>query len=275
MDGINRVILATDGDFNVGISDTETLKDFVARKRETGVSLSVLGFGAGNYNDALMQALAQNGNGNAAYIDTLTEARKVFVDDVAATLQTIAKDVKIQVEFNPAAISEYRLIGYETRMLNREDFNNDKVDAGEIGAGYTMTALYEITPKGSKGRLVDNLRYSSADEARAEKTDEIAFIKIRYKKPDGDKSALITTPVTRAHEVASIAAADAETRFATAVAGFGQVLKGGRYTGAWSFDDAISLANGARGADPFGYRSEFINLARLAKSAAAMAPLRQ
>ncbi|HUU25314.1 MAG TPA: VWA domain-containing protein [Methyloceanibacter sp.] len=275
VDGINRVILATDGDFNVGISDNETLKDFVARKRATGVSLSVLGFGAGNYNDALMQALAQNGNGNAAYIDTLTEARKVLVDDVAATLQTIAKDVKIQVEFNPAAVAEYRLIGYETRVLNREDFNNDKVDAGEIGAGHTVTALYEITPAGSKGRLVDDLRYRSADQVEDKPTNEIAFVKIRYKQPDGSKSTLITTPVTRADEVATVAGADTEARFAAAVAGFGQALKGGRYTGDWSIDDAIALAEGARGPDRFGYRNEFVNLARLAKSSAAMAPLKQ
>jgi Ca-activated chloride channel family protein len=274
VDGVNRVILATDGDFNVGISNTETLKDFVARKRETGVSLSVLGFGAGNYNDALMQALAQNGNGNAAYIDSLTEARKVLVDDVAATLQTIAKDVKIQVEFNPAVVAEYRLIGYETRMLNREDFNNDKVDAGEIGAGHTVTALYEITLVGSDGRLVDDLRYRSADRVVAEPAGEIAFVKIRYKQPDGDKSMLITTPVTRADEVASVAAAGIDARFAAAVAGFGQVLKGGRYTGGWSIDDATALAEGARGTDRFGYRNEFVNLTRLAKTASAMAPLR-
>lgn len=275
VDGINRVILATDGDFNVGISDTETLKDFVATKRETGVSLSVLGFGAGNYNDALMQALAQNGNGNAAYIDSLTEARKVLVEDVAATLQTIAKDVKIQVEFNPAAVSEYRLIGYETRMLNREDFNNDKVDAGEIGAGHTVTALYEITPAGSEGRLVDDLRYQSAERPAAEPTGEIAFVKIRYKQPNGDKSTLVTTPVTRANEVASIAAADTDARFAAAVAGFGQLLKGGQYTGNWSIQDATALAEGAQGEDRFGYRNEFVNLTRLAKTAAAMAPLRK
>ena len=275
VDGINRVILATDGDFNVGISDTETLKDFVERKRETGVSLSVLGFGAGNYNDALMQALAQNGNGNAAYIDTLSEARKVLVDDVAATLQTIAKDVKIQVEFNPAEVAEYRLIGYETRVLNREDFNNDKVDAGEIGAGHTVTALYEITPTDSEGRLIDNLRYQTAGQAPVKPGEEIAFVKIRYKKPDSSISTLITVPVTRGDEVASVAAADTDARFAAAVAGFGQVLKGGRYTGNWSIDDAIALAEGARGADQFGYRGEFINLARLAKTAAALEPLKQ
>jgi len=279
VEGINRVILATDGDFNVGISDTETLKDFVAREREKGVSLSVLGFGAGNYNDALMQALAQNGNGNASYIDTLNEARKVLVDGASGTLQTIAKDVKIQVEFNPSAVSEYRLIGYETRRLNREDFNNDKVDAGEIGAGHTVTALYEIVPEGSSGRLVDDLRYDpsqpKANDTNLDRANELAYVKIRYKEPDGDKSKLITTPVTDADQVASINAADTDARFAAAVAGFGQVLKGGRYTGTWSIDDAIKLAEGARGTDKFGYRAEFLNLARLAKSASALEPLKK
>ena len=157
--GVNRVILATDGDFNVGIRDPEELKGFVERKRETGIFLSVLGFGQGNLNDLLMQKLAQNGNGNAAYIDTLSEARKVLVDEAGSTLFTIARDVKIQVEFNPIRVAEYRLIGYETRMLRREDFNNDLVDAGDVGAGHSVTALYEITPTGSEGRLIDDLRY--------------------------------------------------------------------------------------------------------------------
>jgi len=274
VEGINRVILATDGDFNVGIADTATLKDFVARKRESGVSLSVLGFGAGNYNDALMQALAQNGNGNASYIDTLSEARKVLVDDVRGTFETIAKDVKIQVEFNPAAVSEYRLIGYETRMLKREDFNNDKVDAGEIGAGHTVTALYEFVPAGSDGRRIDDLRYRSSGEA-AGADGEYAFVKIRYKQPDGEESKLIATPVTGANEVTSVSAADDDARFAAAVAGFGQILKGGKYTGTWSIDDATTLAEGARGADRYGYRGEFVNLTRLAKTAAAMEPLQR
>jgi Ca-activated chloride channel family protein len=202
----------------------------------------------------------------------------VLVDDASGTLQTIAKDVKIQVEFNPAAVTEYRLIGYETRKLNREDFNNDKVDAGEIGAGHTVTALYEIVPAGSPGRLIEDLRYRSdkaAAPADTKKADELAFVKLRYKKPGGDKSTLITTPVTTADEVPSIGAADTDARFAAAVAGFGQVLKGGRYTGDWSIDDAIAFAEGARGKDPFGYRAEFLNLARLAKTAAALEPLKQ
>ncbi len=273
---VNRVILATDGDFNVGISDTQELQDFVERKRDGGVSLSVLGFGRGNYNDELMQALAQNGNGNAAYIDTLNEARKVLVEEAGSTLFTIAKDVKLQLEFNPATVSEYRLIGYETRLLNREDFNNDKVDAGDIGAGHTVTALYEFTPAGSAGKLVDDLRYKKAEAAAADgNADEYAFLKIRYKLPDSDTSQLISVPVTRNDEAVSVASAPEDSRFAAAVAGFGQLLTGGQYTGSFSYDDAIALAQTAKGADPFGYRSEFVNLARLAKSAAALEPLKQ
>ena len=274
--GVNRVILATDGDFNVGISDTGELKSFIERKRATGVTLSVLGFGRGNYNDELMQALAQNGNGNAAYIDTLSEARKVLVEEAGSTLFTIAKDVKLQLEFNPAAVSEYRLIGYETRLLNREDFNNDKVDAGDIGAGHTVTALYEITPIGGEGRLVDDLRYQSEPaKPGTGSAEEYAFMKIRYKLPDSDTSTLITAPVTRASETASVAQASRDDRFAASVAAFGQVLSGGRYTGSFSYDDVVALAQSAKGEDRFGYRAEFINLVRLAKSAAALEPGKQ
>ena len=267
-DGINRVILATDGDFNVGITDPDELKGFVERKRDTGVFLSVLGFGRGNYNDALMQTLAQNGNGNAAYIDTLQEARKTLVEEASSTLFPIAKDVKIQVDFNPNVVAEYRLIGYETRMLNREDFNNDKVDAGEIGAGHSVTALYEITPVGSDARLVEPSRYSVAEaESDADvRADEYAFLKIRYKQPDASESTLITRPITKADE----AEPDTEARFAAAVAGFGQLLRGGRYTGDYGYDDVIGLALGARGDDPFGYRTEFVQLVRAARTAAAL-----
>lgn len=271
--GVNRVILATDGDFNVGIANPEELKSFVERKRETGVSLSVLGFGQGNYNDELMQTLAQNGNGNAAYIDTLSEARKVLVEEAGSTLFTIAKDVKLQMEFNPALVSEYRLIGYETRILNREDFNNDKIDAGDIGAGHTVTALYEVTPVGSSANLIDELRYGLETSTEASgAVNEFGFLKIRYKLPESDTSELISAPVTTALEVDNIADAPNDVRFATSVAAFGQLLAGGRYTGSYSYDDVIALAQSAKGADNFGYRSEFINLVRLAKSAAAMAP---
>ncbi len=272
-DGVNRVILATDGDFNVGITDMDELQGFIERKRETGVLLSVLGFGHGNLNDALMQTLAQNGNGQAAYIDTLSEARKTLVEEAESTLFQIAKDVKIQIEFNPATVAEYRLIGYETRLLNREDFNNDKIDAGEIGSGHTVTALYELTSAGSDGRLVDDLRYQAAAPAEAQ-SGEYAFLKIRYKAPGGDVSKLIETPVTRAAEVEANENRVTETRFAAAVAGFGQLLRGGRYMGDFSYDDVAALAQGAKGDDPFGYRAEFINLVRLAKSATALEPLK-
>jgi len=264
--GVNRVILATDGDFNVGISDPDRLKDYIERKRDGGVTLSVLGFGRGNYNDALMQALAQNGNGNASYIDTLSEARKVLVEEAGSTLFTIAKDVKLQLEFNPAVVSEYRLIGYETRVLDREDFNNDKVDAGDIGAGHTVTALYEVTPVGSTSQLMDDLRYSSEDApAVAGDVNEYGFLKIRYKLPNENTSQLISTPITKAVEVDRLDAAPEAARFAASVAAFGQLLTGGQYLGSYGFDDVISLAGGAKGDDEFGYRSEFINLVRLAK----------
>lgn len=287
---VNRVILATDGDFNVGITNTEELQDFVEHKRESGVFLSVLGFGQGNYNDQLMQTLAQNGNGTAAYIDTLSEARKVLVEEASSTLFPIAKDVKIQVEFNPAMVAEYRLVGYETRKLNREDFNNDKVDAGDIGAGHAVTAIYEITPVGGP-RAVDDSRYAAAPvpeaskPAAADKGQEYAFLKIRYKLPQESTSKLITTPITAADEkplesskcpphanclVADDFGASDDVRFGVAVASFAQLLKGGKHTGAVSYDDVITMAQAAKGADEFGYRAEFINLVRLAKSAAAL-----
>jgi Ca-activated chloride channel family protein len=273
--GINRVILATDGDFNVGITDPEELKSFIERKRDSGVTLSVLGFGRGNYNDEMMQTLAQNGNGNAAYIDTLNEARKVLVDEVSSTLFTIAQDVKIQVEFNPDTVSEYRLIGYETRMLQREDFNNDKVDAGDIGSGHTVTAIYEITPRDSKAKLNDDLRYSTSETPAKAGTDEYGFVKIRYKLPGEKDSKLISEPVKIDAAAASVDAAPQESRFATAVAAFGQLLRGGQYTKSYSYDDVIALAQAAKGKDEFGYRAEFINLVRLAKSAQGLEPLKQ
>jgi len=268
---INRVILATDGDFNVGITNQRELQSFIERKREDGIYLSVLGFGQGNYQDALMQTLAQNGNGVAAYIDTLSEAQKVLVDEAGSTLFPIATDVKIQVEFNPAAVAEYRLIGYETRHLNREDFNNDAVDAGDIGAGHTVTAIYEITPVGSDARQIEDSRY--APRPQSERAgNEYAFLKIRYKLPGEDTSKLITRPITRADEIALGAAGTLarEAGFATAVAGFGQLLKGGKYTGDYSYADVIELAQKTRGDDPYGYRTEFVQLVRRAGTAAAM-----
>lgn len=256
---VGRILLATDGDFNVGLSDPEALKGFIARKRETGIYLSVLGFGRGNLDDATMQALAQNGNGTAAYIDTLAEAQKVLADQLTGALFPIADDVKIQVEFNPAVVSEYRLIGYETRALNREDFNNDRVDAGEIGAGRQVTALYEVTPVGSKAQLSDPLRYGAAP-AKGD-ASELGFLKLRYKAPGAPNSQLIETPIPP-----TPAAPDEDARFAAAVAGFGQLLTGGKYLGQWSWADAIALAEGARGPDRFGYRAEAVQLMRLGQS---------
>jgi Ca-activated chloride channel family protein len=260
------VVLATDGDFNVGITNQRELQSFIERKRDKGIFLSVLGFGQGNYQDALMQTLAQNGNGVAAYIDTLSEAQKVLVDEASSTLFPIAKDVKIQVEFNPATVAEYRLIGYETRHLNREDFNNDAVDAGDIGAGHTVTAIYEFTPVGSDARQIEESRYAPTMEKLDGKGSEYAFLKMRYKLPDEDTSKLITRPITP-EDATEL---EGETGFATAVAGFAQVLKGGKYTGDFDYDDVIELAQKTKGQDAFGYRSEFVQLVRKAKTAAAM-----
>lgn len=263
--GINRVMLATDGDFNVGQTDDDDLKRLIEKQRETGVFLSVFGFGRGNLNDQMMQTIAQNGNGTAAYIDTLTEAEKVLVEGASSTLFPIAKDVKIQVEFNPAKVAEYRLIGYETRALNREDFNNDRVDAGEIGSGHSVTAIYELTPKGTT-QQVDDLRYGEAttNNGGVSNADEYAFVKIRYKLPDADTSKLITTPVTGANEVSSFDAAGADQRFSVAVAAFGQKLRNEDATAKFGYDRIQEIANAARGADPFGYRAEFLSLVRLA-----------
>ncbi|WP_248305022.1 VWA domain-containing protein [Devosia sp. FKR38] len=264
-DGTNRVILATDGDFNVGIDDPEKLKDFIAAKRQSGVTLSVLGFGRGNLDDATMQALAQNGNGNASYISSFREAQKVLVAELGGTLDMIAKDVKIQIEFNPAVVSEYRLIGYETRMLNREDFNNDAVDAGDVGAGTTVTALYEITPVGAGGALVDPLRYGTEPAGAAPASaGEIGFLKMRYKLPGSDVSQLIEAPVTPDLVYGDIADVGDDMRFAAAVAAFGQKLKGSVYGGDMSWSDIAALAQSAKGTDEGGYRAEFIALVKTA-----------
>jgi Ca-activated chloride channel homolog len=271
--GVNRVILATDGDFNVGITNKDELKGFVERQREKGIFLSVLGVGAGNYNDALAQTLAQNGNGVAAYIDTINEARKVLVEEASSTLFPIGKDVKIQVEFNPATVAEYRLVGYETRLLNRDDFRNDKVDAGDVGSGQTVTALYDIVPVDGP-RTVDDLRYGAqATTSGSPSPAEYAFVKIRYKLPKSDRSVLISTPVDRASEYARFEDAPLDARFATSVAAFGEILRGGKHTGAFGYDDVLRIASAARGDDPYGYRAEFLQLVRAAKTASAMQPL--
>jgi len=263
---INRVILMTDGDFNVGLSDPARMEDFVAEKRRSGVYLSVYGFGRGNYNDQMMQTLAQNGNGTAAYIDTLAEARRLFLRDLPAAMFPIAQDVKIQVEFNPARVSEYRLIGYETRLLNREDFNNDQVDAGEVGSGASVTALYEITPAGARGS-VDPLRYQTEPRPQGQ-GQELAFIKVRHQPPGGGTSELMTRPVTSRDRATSLSSAPEATRWALAVAAFGQKLRGDPWVpNQFGWEEVEALAQGARGRDPDGDRAEFVTLVRSAADA--------
>ncbi|WP_416199747.1 MAG: VWFA domain-containing protein [Pseudomonas shahriarae] len=258
--GINRILLATDGDFNVGISDFDSLKQMAVDQRKSGVSLTTLGFGVDNYNEHLMEQLADAGDGNYAYIDNLREARKVLVEQLSSTLAVVARDVKLQVEFNPAQVSEYRLLGYENRALKREDFSNDKVDAGEIGAGHTVTALYEIVPKGSKGWL-EPLRYTQAKAGEGNAT-ELAMLRVRYKPAAGGSSRLIEHPIKSAQHTPSD-----DLRFSAAVAAFAQQLKGdGRYTGSMSLKDTAALARSARGVDPYGLRNEFVQLVELAQS---------
>ncbi|RYF90021.1 MAG: VWA domain-containing protein [Caulobacteraceae bacterium] len=264
-DAVNRVILLTDGDFNVGVADPSKLKDFVADKRRSGIYLSVYGFGRGNYNDTMMQTLAQNGNGTAGYIDTLEEGRKLFRDDFSGSVFPIADDVKIQVEFNPATVAEYRLIGYETRMLAREDFNNDQVDAGEVGSGVSVTALYEITPAGGPAS-VDPLRYGSVPSARPGPAGELAFLKIRYKLPGGQASKLIQQPIGAASAYPTLDAAPEATRWAVSVAAYGQTLRGDPWLSpGFGWDRIESLAQNARGKDPDGQRAEFVRLVRAAR----------
>ncbi len=263
--GINRILLGTDGDFNVGITSFDALKQLAADKRKTGISLTTLGFGVGNYNEHLMEQLADAGDGSYAYIDTLNEGQKVLVDQMTQTLAVVAKDVKIQVEFNPAAVQEYRQIGYENRALKREDFNNDKVDAGEVGAGAVVTALYEVTPAGQPGS-VDPLRYGGQVAVPRGDAGELAFLRVRYKAPAGGASQLLEVPIRRSGDEAQAKQASQDMRFAAAVAAFGQLLRGGKYLGAFGWDQVLALAADSKGADRFGYRGEFIQVARLAKS---------
>ncbi|NUT89488.1 VWA domain-containing protein [Pseudomonas corrugata] len=261
--GINRILLATDGDFNVGVSDFDSLKQMAVDRRKSGVSLTTLGFGVDNYNERLMEQLADAGDGNYAYIDNLLEARKVLVDQLSSTLAVVARDVKLQVEFNPAQVSEYRLLGYENRGLKREDFSNDKIDAGEIGAGHTVTALYEIVPKGEQGWL-EPLRYASPQPKQEGKAGELAMVRVRYKTAEGSSSRLIEHPIASAQGEGK---ASDDLRFSAAVAAFAQQLKGeGRYTGSMSLKDTAQLARSARGDDPFGLRAEFVQMVELAQS---------
>ncbi|MEO1926025.1 MAG: YfbK domain-containing protein, partial [Gammaproteobacteria bacterium] len=275
-DGINRVIIATDGDFNVGTVNHEQLMNLIEEKRKSGISLSTLGFGTGNYNDQLMEQLADKGNGNYAYIDNLNEAQKVLVDEISSTLLTVAKDVKIQIEFNPDVVSEYRLIGYENRHLKREDFNNDKIDAGEIGAGHTVTALYEITLVSSKSGLIDALRYQQGTTVQKSVlkkalTDEIAFLRLRYKMPKEETSQLLEWPISRNEIINEISNTSDSFRFSAAVAGFAQKLRGGKYLGEFTYQDIMTLAQNSRNKDMFGYRGEFLSLVNLARSISVVA----
>ncbi len=265
--GNNRVILATDGDFNVGLSSPDALEKLIEKKRESGVFLTVLGFGTGNYKDNRMEVLADKGNGNYAYIDNLLEAKKTLVNEFGGTLFTIAKDVKLQLEFNPGYVQGYRLIGYENRMLAAEDFNNDRKDAGELGSGHTVTALYEIIPASLKNSeylgSVDALKYQDnkpKPEAKGIKNGELLTVKLRYKQPDGETSKLLT------HIVADKPVPESSTsenfRFSAAVAQFGMLLHQSEYAHDASYSSVLKLGKGAQGKDDEGYRAEFLNMVR-------------
>ncbi len=264
-DGNNRVILATDGDFNVGVSSSSGLEQLIEKKRESGIFLTVLGLGTGNYKDARMETLADKGNGNFFYIDQLNEARKVFVEELNGTLFTIAKDVKIQVEFNPQAVESYRLIGYENRALQNEDFENDKVDAGELGAGHTVTALYEVVPAGTGDLKSESLRYQKPMLSEEGKySGEMLEVRVRYKQPQGSESTLITHRVQ--NQARNLVMTTNNFRWSAAVAAFSLVLRDSEYKGGTTFAGIRQLAESALGNDPYGYRSEFLNLVDRAES---------
>ena len=267
-DGNNRVILASDGDFNVGVSSEEDLKKLIEQKREKGVFLSVLGFGMGNYKDNKMELLADKGNGNYAYIDNLQEAQKVFVSEFGGTLFTVAKDVKLQLEFNPQFVFAYRLIGYENRLLKNEDFNDDKKDAGDMGSGHTVTAIYEIIPVGTKSQYlksIDKLKYQKSNEKPMEmvgNSDEVLTVKLRYKTPEGNNSELIEKAVK--NETKSFENTSENFRFSASVAEFGLILRGSEFKGNASYDHVLETAKKAKGLDDEGYRSEFIRITKIA-----------
>lgn len=266
--GINRILLLTDGDFNVGVTDFDALKNMVAEKRKSGISLSTFGFGTGNYNEQLMEQIADVGDGNYSYIDNKNEAKKVLHRQLSSTLATIAQDVKIQVEFNPATVKEYRLIGYENRTLNQEDFNNDKVDAGDIGAGHSVTALYEIIPVGQQGWLNDS-RYQTAPTAKGKK-DEYANVAIRYKLPDQDKSTLMNVPI--ANKSIPFAKADKDSQWVVAVTTYAELLRGGKYAGNMDFKAVKALAEQQKANDPYGLKGEFIELVGITDSLSSKKP---
>jgi Ca-activated chloride channel family protein len=277
--GVNRVILATDGDFNMGVTDRGDLVRLIQEKAKSGVFLTALGFGMGNYKDATLEQLADKGNGAYAYIDSSREARKVLAEQVNGTLAVIAKDVKVQVEFNPAKVQAYRLIGYENRLLKKEDFNNDKIDAGDIGAGHTVTALYEVVPAGVEWKpdaTVDELKYERPEargqrlEARDQKlearevSNELLTVKLRYKAPDGDTSKLLEFPLI--DQNAAYADASGDFKFAAAVAGFGMVLRDSPHKGAATLAEVLHWAESGTGSDAGGYRGEFISLVKQAET---------
>ncbi|MEO0642562.1 MAG: von Willebrand factor type A domain-containing protein, partial [Pseudomonadota bacterium] len=259
--GVNRVILATDGDFNVGISDKDALVEMIEANRDRGITLTTLGFGQGNYNEAMMEQIANKGNGNYAYIDSALEAKKVLGDEMSSTLFTIAKDVKIQVEFNPAVISQYRLVGYENRALREEDFNNDRVDAGDIGAGHQVTAIYEVVPTGSAGWIPKRRYEDAVPPAATERRAEAAHVKLRYKLPDGDTSKLIDRVVTL-EQLQRAKVPTGDFAFAASVAAFGQLLRGDQLMQGFDFDDVGELA----GRQNNFWRQEFLQLNAVAAS---------
>jgi len=262
-EGNNRVILATDGDFNIGESSNGAMERLIEEKRQDGVFLTVMGFGMGNYKDSKMETLADKGNGNYLYIDSILEAQKALVNEFGGTLFTIAKDVKLQIEFNPAKVQAYRLIGYENRMLKSEDFNNDKKDAGELGSGHTVTALYEIIPVGVESKFfkVDDLKYQTSKiDSKASNTNELMTVKFRYKKPDGDVSKLIVHPLVDNNR--SLEKTSDNFRWAASVASFGMLLRQSEFINGFSEDGILRLAEGAKGVDKDGYRTEFISLVK-------------
>lgn len=261
--GNNRIILATDGDFNIGINNTTDLEKFIEKQRESGIYMSVLGFGIGNYRDDMAETIADKGNGNYAYIDNITEAKKVLVNELSGTLFAVAKDVKLQLEFNPKYVKEYKLIGYENRMLANEDFTNDKKDAGEVGAGHTVTALYELVP--SDGKVAQSLRYQSQELNEKGKGNELGFLKIRYKDPKvkDAKSVEITEPLV--FNKKALKETSADYRFAASVAEFGILLRDNNNKANATYDQVIELAEGAIGKDPEGYRKEFVRLVKSVK----------
>ncbi|AZS51283.1 VWA domain-containing protein [Entomomonas moraniae] len=264
--GVNRILLATDGDFNVGISNVEELKSFVSRARDKGITLSTLGFGDNNYNEAMMVQIANVGNGNYSYIDSLSEAQKVLQEEMRATLVTVAKDAKAQIEFNKDQVLEYRQLGYEKRQLAAEDFNNDNIDAGDIGAGKRVTVLYELTLVGGKAS-VDALRYQKKEQMKSNDYDnELAYLKLRWKMPNGESSQLVSLPIEKKAPVSQFDKASIETRFVSAVAAFGQKLRNNPALAKTSYEQIAQWANNAKGEDPNGYRGEFVKLVKLTGS---------